>query len=93
MPPRYLRQRHAKAEERSLPADVLELLTTCLRAQLVERLSGAPVREAGKIALVNRALARMVREHYEYWASAWCAKVVLYDRTDSPHAFAYRHLR
>jgi hypothetical protein len=44
--------------------------------------------------VVNRALAKVVREHYEYWVTVWCNRVMLYDRpSNSPVSFGYRHLR
>jgi hypothetical protein len=95
MPP-SLKRKAAKRERRSspLPMDVLEMLMTTLRWHMLAKLTNSRVREVTKLAVVNRALAKVVREHYEYWVTVWCNRVMLYDRpSNSPVSFGYRHLR
>ena len=91
-----MKRKAAKRERRSspLPMDVLEMLMTTLRWHMLAKLTNSRVREVTKLAVVNRALAKVVREHYEYWVTVWCNRVMLYDRpSNSPVSFGYRHLR
>ena len=94
--PLSLKREVARRERRlsPLPMDVLEMLMTTLRWHMLAKLTNLRVQEVTKIALVNRALAKMVLEHYEYWATVWCNRVMLYDRqSSSPVSFGYSHLR